>query len=160
MTWREQAECVNHPDLFFLERGDSSEPARQICNQCPVTDECRDYAIETRMQFGIWGGMTIKQLRDYRKQQPKPFKHGYAAYRDRGCRCETCLEGRARESRMAAERKRIREQKRLNGVKRRRRGQPPVHGTDSGYRNHGCRCDDCKEAARQARSERKEKKSA
>ncbi|MCB2223641.1 MAG: WhiB family transcriptional regulator [Actinobacteria bacterium] len=51
------------PDLFFPgSEGDPREGLR-ICSGCPVADECLDWALETRIHYGIWGGMTERQRR-------------------------------------------------------------------------------------------------
>ena len=38
--------------------------AKFICNQCDVRIDCKNYAIDTVQQDGIWGGLTPKEL-DY-----------------------------------------------------------------------------------------------
>ena len=74
--WRSQAACDGgevDPDLFFPERGDSRykvEEAVEICSDCPVRQECLDYAIENNETSGVWGGKTrneIKWIRRVRK---------------------------------------------------------------------------------------------
>lgn len=71
MSWQEQGACwQSHADDFFVERGDSgrgSVRAKAVCARCPVTKECLDYALENRMDFGIWGGLTYKQRQDVRR---------------------------------------------------------------------------------------------
>lgn len=37
--------------------------AKEICSQCAVRVECRDYAVAIREQHGIWGGLTEKERR-------------------------------------------------------------------------------------------------
>jgi len=39
-----------------------------ICNECPVKIECRDYAI-THNQPGIWGGTSSRQRRAMKKER-------------------------------------------------------------------------------------------
>ena len=51
------------PEIFFVERGESTEEAKAICATCPVKQECLDYAIEFNERVGIWGGMSDKQIR-------------------------------------------------------------------------------------------------
>jgi WhiB family redox-sensing transcriptional regulator len=31
--------------------------AKAVCNSCPVIDMCREFALETREPFGVWGGL-------------------------------------------------------------------------------------------------------
>jgi WhiB family redox-sensing transcriptional regulator len=65
--WRELAACRGVGlDLFFPERGESAEPARQVCAACPVRQPCLDYAITNRISHGIWGGLTERERRALR----------------------------------------------------------------------------------------------
>jgi WhiB family redox-sensing transcriptional regulator len=43
------------------------EAAKAICATCPVQPECLRYAIETRQEYGIWGGTTEDERRGLRK---------------------------------------------------------------------------------------------
>ena len=62
--WRELAACHGADlNLFFPERGESAEPARQVCAVCPVRQPCLDYAITNRITHGIWGGLTERERR-------------------------------------------------------------------------------------------------
>ena len=62
--WRELAACRGTDlNLFFPERGESAEPARQVCAACPVRQPCLDYAITNRISDGIWGGLTERERR-------------------------------------------------------------------------------------------------
>ena len=65
--WRELAACRGTDlNLFFPERGESAEPARQVCAACPVRQPCLDYAITNRISDGIWGGLTERERRALR----------------------------------------------------------------------------------------------
>ncbi|MFV0258496.1 MAG: WhiB family transcriptional regulator [Acidimicrobiales bacterium] len=37
--------------------------AKEICGDCPVRAECREYALSVREQYGIWGGLTEGERR-------------------------------------------------------------------------------------------------
>jgi Transcription factor WhiB len=52
--------------LFFPGRGESAEPARQICARCPVRQPCLDYAISHGITSGIWGGLADRDRRPLR----------------------------------------------------------------------------------------------
>jgi hypothetical protein len=54
--------------VFFPERGESAEPARQVCAACPVRQPCLDYAISNRIVYGIWGGLTERERRALRSR--------------------------------------------------------------------------------------------
>lgn len=59
--WKEQAACKGKSHLFFLERGQSSKPAKAICATCTVGAECEDYRRRTKTEYGIWNGRTAKR---------------------------------------------------------------------------------------------------
>jgi WhiB family redox-sensing transcriptional regulator len=64
--WRERAACRRpgvDPEWFFPEQGGTTRPAKRICQQCPVRVDCLDYAIATRQQFGVWGGLSERERR-------------------------------------------------------------------------------------------------
>ena len=52
--------------MFFPGRGESAEPARQICAQCPVRQPCLDFALSHGITHGIWGGLTERDRRALR----------------------------------------------------------------------------------------------
>lgn len=67
--WAEQGLCRTHPepDLWFLDVGRSSAPAKAICAACPVRDECLEHALRVNEKHGIWGGTTEKERRRLRR---------------------------------------------------------------------------------------------
>ena len=73
-TWMGRAVCADHPaDVFFPDQGenDVAQQAKAICATCPVRVACLDYAVVTNQRFGIWGGLTEKQRRPFRRQHLK-----------------------------------------------------------------------------------------
>ena len=50
-------------DLFYPERGEPADPARQVCARCPVRQPCLEYALSNRITSGIWGGLTERERR-------------------------------------------------------------------------------------------------
>ena len=63
-SWRGRAACRGaDPDLFFPERGESADPARQICARCPVRQPCLAYALDTGITHGVWGGLAERERR-------------------------------------------------------------------------------------------------
>ena len=52
----------------------SEAPQRKaavICRHCPVILECGADALDNRVEFGVWGGMTERQRRALLKQHPE-----------------------------------------------------------------------------------------
>lgn len=59
--WTESALCAQtDPDLFFPEPGDheAARQAKQVCEACPVREQCLESALRHGDQYGIFGGMT------------------------------------------------------------------------------------------------------
>ncbi|MCF7553344.1 WhiB family transcriptional regulator [Pseudonocardia sp. WMMC193] len=50
--------------------------AKAVCGRCPVMDMCREFALETREPFGVWGGLgeserrALLERRDHHRQAP------------------------------------------------------------------------------------------
>ena len=62
--WAAYAACrTADPDLFFPGPDGDTAAAVTICRGCPVLDECRDWALGTRMRYGVWGGLTERDRR-------------------------------------------------------------------------------------------------
>ena len=65
--WRDQAACTYvDPDLWFPEKGESSDEAKRICRTCPVQADCLADALAHYEQYGIWGGHSARKLRKLR----------------------------------------------------------------------------------------------
>lgn len=59
-------------NIFFLEMGKQSKvanTAKRVCAHCPVSEECREYAIDNHIDHGIWGGMTEKERTRLRRRR-------------------------------------------------------------------------------------------
>ena len=70
--WTERAACRDaDPDLFFPVTEDRTRRAiaaqvaraKAVCAGCPVWSTCLSYAVETRQDHGIWGGLTASERR-------------------------------------------------------------------------------------------------
>ena len=71
-SWMRDALCQEHPEVsWFVDRGESSAPAKAICGRCLVMVECRSWALEQGAELaGIWGGTTAQQRRKMRAADP------------------------------------------------------------------------------------------
>lgn len=52
-------------------RGAAQRKAAAICRHCPVAMECLADALDNRVEFGVWGGMTERQRRALLKAHPE-----------------------------------------------------------------------------------------
>ncbi|WP_325096654.1 WhiB family transcriptional regulator [Mycolicibacterium vinylchloridicum] len=71
IAWVSRALCRStDPDELFV-RGAAQRKAAVICRHCPVMAECGADALDNRVEFGVWGGMTERQRRALLKQHPE-----------------------------------------------------------------------------------------
>lgn len=69
--WVSKASCrVIDPDKLF-EPGAAQRRAASICRHCPVMLECAADALDNRIEFGVWGGMTERERRALLKRHPE-----------------------------------------------------------------------------------------
>lgn len=67
--WVRNGRCRTAPTtLFFPVRGENTEQAVAVCQNCPVLADCRDYAVAHPQVQGVWGGTTGRVRRDLRKE--------------------------------------------------------------------------------------------
>lgn len=68
--WVAHAHCREiDPDALFV-KGAAQRKATAICRHCPVLLQCRADALDNRVEFGVWGGMTERQRRTLLRQYP------------------------------------------------------------------------------------------
>lgn len=58
------------PDEFFVETHNEQKQARTLCFECPVRVECLADALDNRIEFGVWGGMTERERRALLRRSP------------------------------------------------------------------------------------------
>lgn len=65
-AWMRDALCRERPETnFFPARGESSDPAKDVCRRCLVQRECFEYALELgSATSGIWGGASGRDRRE------------------------------------------------------------------------------------------------
>jgi len=71
MPWIEDAACATAPPDTLFVRGAAQGPARELCFTCPVRAACLVEALETRSEFGVWGGMTERERRALTRRHPE-----------------------------------------------------------------------------------------
>jgi WhiB family transcriptional regulator, redox-sensing transcriptional regulator len=71
--WQDHAQCRGADSTIFFhtegEQGrahlDRVERAKEMCRGCAVVAQCRDHALATREPYGIWGGLTESERRQW-----------------------------------------------------------------------------------------------
>jgi WhiB family transcriptional regulator, redox-sensing transcriptional regulator len=73
-AWRKEAACRNsRPELFFPVGStgvavDEINSAKEVCQACPVREQCLQFALLTNQESGIWGGTSEDERRRLRKR--------------------------------------------------------------------------------------------
>ncbi len=69
-AWMMQGNCRLYPPAtFFPSDGVGVDKARKICVGCPVTEPCLEYALENRIDHGVWGGCSERERRRILKRR-------------------------------------------------------------------------------------------
>ncbi|MDA0566519.1 WhiB family transcriptional regulator [Streptomonospora sp. S1-112] len=68
--WAARGLCrKTDPDALFVQ-GAAQNRAKLICRGCPVRTECLADALDNRIEFGVWGGMTERERRALLRRRP------------------------------------------------------------------------------------------
>ena len=68
--WTVHAACrTTDPDTLFVQ-GAAQNRAKVICSGCQVRTECLADALDNRVEFGVWGGMTERERRALLRRRP------------------------------------------------------------------------------------------
>jgi WhiB family redox-sensing transcriptional regulator len=68
--WASRGACrTSDPDALFVQ-GAEQNRAKQVCMSCVVRTECLADALDNRVEFGVWGGMTERERRALLRRRP------------------------------------------------------------------------------------------
>jgi WhiB family redox-sensing transcriptional regulator len=102
-AWHQEAACRGKTELFFVNRNETTEPAKALCRICPVREACLQTAVERNELAGVWGGLSVKDRRPVRRfrasrsvYDPDPPHGSLNRYKNHGCRCEECRTSHSR----------------------------------------------------------------
>jgi len=74
MNWDADAACQSvEPDVFFPDTPTrrTIAAAKAVCRGCPVRAQCLEFALETRLDHGVWGGLTDNERRSLRRSRQR-----------------------------------------------------------------------------------------
>jgi WhiB family redox-sensing transcriptional regulator len=77
MTWRDNGACLDEdPELFFANGNTGPalrqiEEAKAVCRRCEVIDTCLRWAIESRQETGVWGGLSEDERRTLKRRNAR-----------------------------------------------------------------------------------------
>lgn len=64
--WTSLAKCSEDThNLFFSKYKKEQQIAKSICQTCPVSLDCLQFAIENECTYGIYGGLTSQERERY-----------------------------------------------------------------------------------------------
>lgn len=68
--WSEDAACRSaDPDELFADSTGQNR-AKAVCAGCRVRTECLVEALDNRVEWGVWGGMTERERRALLRRRP------------------------------------------------------------------------------------------
>jgi WhiB family transcriptional regulator, redox-sensing transcriptional regulator len=68
--WTLTAACQSEaPDALFVS-GAAQHRAKSVCRGCSVRTECLADALDNRVEFGVWGGLTERERRALLRRRP------------------------------------------------------------------------------------------
>lgn len=78
--------CQRQTDLFYGNYSDLREEpqeeklirewqAKSVCNQCEMIRACRTFALTSGEEYGVWGGMTPGERREFLKWTKAFYSH-------------------------------------------------------------------------------------
>ncbi len=75
IEWMAQAKCRDYPaEVFFPRDGVGVLITQKICDECPVEQDCLEYALENHVDHGIWGGKSERERRRLRSSRRRLAK--------------------------------------------------------------------------------------
>jgi WhiB family redox-sensing transcriptional regulator len=68
--WHEEAACRGtDPEELFADSA-AQNRAKTVCAGCPVRLECLVEALDNRIEWGVWGGMSERERRALLRRRP------------------------------------------------------------------------------------------
>jgi len=75
MDWRHRAACIGEDSELFFPIGSTGpallqiEDAKAVCRRCPVAESCLTWAIDAKIEHGVWGGMAEDERRTMKRRE-------------------------------------------------------------------------------------------
>lgn len=74
LEWMDDANCLTvGVEVFFPDQGVAHEirRAKQVCDACPVVQDCLEYALRERIGDGIFGGLVASERRSFMRRMKR-----------------------------------------------------------------------------------------
>ncbi len=75
MEFRHDGACRDEDPELFFPTGTSGPALRQVarakavCLRCPVLEQCREWALQTGQDRGVWGGLSEEDRAEIRRRK-------------------------------------------------------------------------------------------
>jgi WhiB family transcriptional regulator, redox-sensing transcriptional regulator len=69
--WVSRALCTDTDGDGLFVTGAAQRKAAAFCRHCPVMRQCAAEALDNKVEFGVWGGMTERQRRALLQRHPE-----------------------------------------------------------------------------------------
>jgi len=77
--WRLDAACRDlDTAVFFPVSDDEAATAKAVCASCGVREACLDFALITRQDDGVWGGLDENERRRVRRRRQEAARKAAA----------------------------------------------------------------------------------
>lgn len=77
--WRLDAACRDlDTAIFFPESEEAVAAAKAVCAACPVREACLEFALITRQDDGVWGGLDENERRRVRRRRQEAARKAAA----------------------------------------------------------------------------------
>ncbi|MFG2123919.1 WhiB family transcriptional regulator [Streptomyces sp. NPDC048710] len=70
VQWVELAACRSTDPEELFAQGAEQHRVKTVCAGCAVRTECLAEALDERIEFGVWGGMTERERRSLLRRRP------------------------------------------------------------------------------------------
>ena len=70
LEWAGRGACASTSADELFVQGSAQNRAKAVCAGCPVRTECLADALDSRIEYGVWGGMTERERRALLKRRP------------------------------------------------------------------------------------------
>ena len=77
MSWRDRAACLDEDPELFFPIGNTNpaflqiKTAKAVCGRCEVVETCLQWAMESRQDDGVWGGMSADERRSLKRRNAR-----------------------------------------------------------------------------------------
>lgn len=68
-NWSASAACKETSDELFVQGAEQNQ-AKRVCMRCTVKAECLAEALDNKIQWGVWGGLTERERRALLRRRP------------------------------------------------------------------------------------------